>query len=256
MSDRRRAFVVAESVARELERAGAGAVVLTGSHARGDAESTSDLDLHALGEGPDYLLARRDGYLVSISWRTLEQQRAAFEDPGQVGYVIPGWRGARLLRDPHGVAAALQAEARAWDWARMPATRRDAWAAEELTGYAEEAHKLISNRARGRWRVASVQRAILGLRLAPLLAPHLELLCESEDQVWELVAERLGPAWTRAQAAALSEGAETLAEACDAALELFGLAARELAEHFDSRQRAVVAHACALAGWPLESDVS
>jgi hypothetical protein len=99
--------------------------------------------------------------------------------------------------------------------------------------------------------VAGVQRAVLALRLAPLLAPYLELLYESEDEVWDLVASRLGPEWARAQAAALSEGGETLEAACEAALELFGLTAGLLAEQFDARQRAVVAHACALAGRPL-----
>jgi hypothetical protein len=249
------ALDVAHAVAEELERSGAQAVVLSGSHARGTAGPESDIDLHAIGPGPAYTLLRRAGYLVSVSWHTLEAQRAALDDPALVGFLVPAWRRARLLHDPHGVAAALQADASAWDWTRISAALRAGWAAEELTGYAEEVHKLVSNRAEGRWRVAGVQRAVLALRLAPLLAPFLRLLYESEDEVWDAVAAHLGPDWARAQAAALFEGGETLEAASDAALELFGMTARLLAQHFDARQRAVVAHACALAGWPLPDDV-
>jgi hypothetical protein len=245
------ALDVARAVAEELERAGAQAVVLSGSLARGAASPESDIDLHAIGDGPAYVLFRRDGQLVSVSWHTRAAQRAALDDPALVGYLVPAWRRARLLRDPHGIAAALQTDARAWNWSRIDATRRVAWVAEEFTGYAEEVHKLVTNRARGRWRVAGVQRAVLALRLAPLLAPYLELLYESEDDVWDLVAAQLGSQWASAQSAALSEGGETLETACEAALELFGLAARLLAAHFDARQLGVVAHACAFAGWPL-----
>ena len=241
---------VAREVADELSAAGAEAVVLTGSHARGMAMAESDLDLQALGDGPNYRLERRGGVLVSVSWRPTAAHRAGFDDPGQAWRLVPAWRRALLLHDPAGVAAALQREALAWDWPCIGAPRRDAWAAEELTGYAEEVHKLVNNLGRHP-RVAAVQRSVLALRLAGVLAARFELLVESEDELWDSIDARMGGAWARAQSAALGEHGESLDASCVAALELFALAARELAPGLDERQRAVVAHACRLAGTEL-----
>jgi hypothetical protein len=236
-----------DAIADELLGAGAEAVVLSGSWARGAATAESDVDLYALGTGPAYRLERRAGLLWSLSWRSVAEERAAFDDPRAAGIVVPAWRAARLLRDPHGVAAALQTEARAWTWARLPVESRGRWAAEELTGYAEEVHKLVNNAARGRWQVAAVQRAVLALRLAPLLAPLLEIMCDSEDALWEAVGAELGAEWCAAQAAALGSGGEALDTSCAAALTLFSLAAEVVDPWLDVRQRAVVAHALALA---------
>ena len=95
------------------------AVWLAGSHARADAVSHSDIDIGVIaepGDGPAYRLDRRDGHLLSVAWTTAEATRASFDDPAVLGAAVPGWRGAVLLHDPEGIAAALQREAQAWDW--------------------------------------------------------------------------------------------------------------------------------------------
>lgn len=104
----RAARVVADVVADELIAAGAQAVILTGSWARGEGTPESDLDLHALGNGPPYRLSRRDGYLLSVTWETAESVRAAFHGPLAAGGAVGGWRQAVILADPEGLAAALQ----------------------------------------------------------------------------------------------------------------------------------------------------
>ena len=95
-----RALEVARAEGRELMAAGAEAVFLTGSHARGDAHPESDLDVRALGEGSSPSLKRHDEFLISTSWTSRDENEKTFRDPSQVGQSIPGWRGAVILEDP------------------------------------------------------------------------------------------------------------------------------------------------------------
>jgi hypothetical protein len=240
------ALRVAHALVPELVEAGARAVVLTGSHARGDAHADSDLDLLVLGEGPAYALELREGVLVSISWRMEQACREAFLDPRQAGSVVPGWRGAVIFHDPNGVAAALQREANDWSWSLVD-TAVDRTASEWLTGLAEEVHKLAGARATGRPAMAAVNRSVLALQLGSLMALHLRILYETENVLWDLVAERLGEPWRSLQARALGlEG--SFEDSCAAALALYAVAAHTLAPVLDPTQRAVVERACALAG--------
>jgi len=244
------ALHTAKAVARELAAEGAEAVVLMGSWVRGDAHRESDLDVNAIGRGTFYRLERRGPFLVSTSWRTAAAWRKTFRDPASVGGAIPGWRRARILYDPRGVARALKDAARQWTWAIL-GDRADAWVAEEITGYAEEAHRLVGNLATRRPWAAAVQRSVLALRMAPILAVRHRILYETENRLWDLVAAKMGTRWRRAQGAALGVGGESLRVGCVAALELFVLAARDVKPLLDHRQTAVVAHACDVAGHAL-----
>ena len=125
-------------VAEELVERGASAVVLAGSHARGDAGPESDLDDIVVGlEDCSCSLERREGFLVSVSERPFEKHCEALEDPGSVCSAVAGWCEALVVYDPHGLAASLIEEAWAWTWG--PLERRcDGWVAEVVTGYAEE----------------------------------------------------------------------------------------------------------------------
>ena len=100
-------------VAEELVERGASAVVLAGSHARGDAGPESDLDDIVVGlEDFSCSLERREGFLVSVSERPFEKHCEAFEDPGSVCSAVPGWREALAVYDPDGLAASLLADRR------------------------------------------------------------------------------------------------------------------------------------------------
>jgi hypothetical protein len=236
-------------VAAELAAQGAVAVLLIGSHARGDAYAESDVDIIAIGQDGAWRLERREGYLVSLNRSSAESLRAVLSNPAVAGGLVPGLRGAVLLHDPQGVAAQLRAVARTWSWESINA-QCDAWVAEEITGYAEEVHRLVGQLTR-RPTMAAVVRNVLAMRMGVILAVHLRLLYDSENRLWDLVNAAMDERWRRAQRAALGMDGESLAETCAAALELYALAAARLEHLLDARQSAVVAHACALAGHAL-----
>jgi hypothetical protein len=236
---------VLEHKTDELMRQGAQAVVLIGSRVRGDAHPESDVDVVVIGDGPDYQLERSDGYLLSISWRSADRCRAAFNAPNEAGGAVPGWHGARIIRDPQGIAAALQAEAQAWTWDRIE-SGCDSWVAEQITGWAEEVHKLIAARVYERLFAAAVQRSLLATHLAPMLAVHFRLLYDSENVLWDLVAAKMGEDWSIVQNQAFSAHSGHFVASCHAALTLYVLAAREVHALLDARQRSVVEYACDL----------
>jgi hypothetical protein len=239
---------VALQMTEELIESGARAVVLVGSHASGDAGPESDLDLLAVGPASySWNLQRRGGLLVSVSSSPFEGYRKAFASPEEVCTAVPGWRGAVILHDPEGLAASLVREAREWDWG--PLERRcDAWVAEQITGYAEEVHKLVAALRRGNASTAAVQRSLLAVRLAPVLAVHRRILYGSENWLWDLISDAMGEEWRREQAAALGQGDETFEVTCTAALRLYELTAGEIAPLLDEMQREVVGYTLAMAG--------
>lgn len=243
----RNALSVAQQVARELIQAGAVAVMLTGSRATGVATAESDIDLYAIGDGPEYHLERRDDFLVSISWRVADDIERAFSSPADAGSTVPGWRQAIVLADPDGIAARLVEGAHAWTWNVIGDERLNEWVAEQLTGYAEEVHKLAAHVARGKLQYAAVQRSILALRIPMIMAVHQRILYGSENDLWNLVADRMGTEWAKNQSAALGLTGRPFHESCAGALTLYVMACDAAADLFNGRQQAVVEHACELA---------
>jgi hypothetical protein len=237
----------AERLAVELSAAGARSVVLVGSVARGDARPTSDIDLVAVGDGPRHRLLIRDGWQVSLSWRAADEIRAGFHLPADAGAAVPAWRGAVVLADHSGEAGRLKAEAYSWDWSSIDAAA-DAWVAYEVTGYAEEVHRLVGQTAGGRARSAGVIRCLLAVHMATILAVHHRILYETENRLWDLVAEVEGAEWTAAQDHALGVVPVSAAAAARAALDLYALVADRTAHLLDAEQTAVVHRALTVAG--------
>lgn len=245
---------IARTVAREEMLAGARAVLLTGSFATGTAHERSDIDLivvysarpRAADSSVDYGLAVRSGRLVSINRRTVAACRQRLLDPQRVGSHVPGFRDAIILADADGIGGRLQWRARAWRWDEI-AARADAWVAAELTGFAEEIHKLVAALERGQAYTAAVQRSVIALGLAPRMAVHHRILYGSENVLWDLVAARMGSGWAAAQSAAFGAGGEDIDASSRAALRLYALATAAAAALFDARQRRVVAAAVAAA---------
>jgi hypothetical protein len=250
---------VARAVTREAVRDGALAVVLTGSYARGDASAHSDIDLIAVlrTAPPDRKWPRpislRQGHLVTVSWDTAASTRASFRDPRLFTTFVPGWRAAIILHDARGVALRIQAQAREWTWESV-ADAADAWVAEEITGYAEEVHKLVAALEQQDYQAAAAQRSLLAIHLATIIAVRHRILFGTENVLWLSVVKAMGTRWRRAQARAFGEDGESLAVSGLAALELYALAAADVLALLNRRQRAVVEHACAIAGHALGSE--
>jgi hypothetical protein len=252
----RKVLVVSRAVSRRLVKHGAEAVVLFGSRVRGNAYKESDIDIHAIGRGlsahAKYRLERYQGFLVSISWMTPVQHHQAFKNPSEAGGIIPAWRNAAIIYDPQGIADSLKQEAKRWRW-QLLNKKADRWVAEEITGYAEEVHRLIGNLQLGRRSAAAIMRSVLAFKMAQILAVHCRILYDTENQLWDLVSTKMGTEWAQLQSIALGEGNENFEQTCKAALQLYAMTAQEVRHLLNQRQYQVVAHACDIAGHPLKN---
>lgn len=239
-----RALEVARRVAARLAGDGAAAVVLTGSFARGAGRAESDIDLAAIGEGSAYRLEREEPFLVSVSWRTEEDVRREFANPELVGMMVPGWREAVLLHDPEGVAARLKAAAEAWSWDAV-AEAGERWVAQQVTGHAEEVHKVAAALDAPTVEAAALA-PLLAFRMAKVVAARRRLLYRSERELARAVADEMAGEWRVAFDAAMGMGDEPLRDRMRASLAVYRIAAAEVGELLDDRERAVVEHAVRL----------
>jgi hypothetical protein len=180
-------------------------MLLAGSYARGDASPYSDIDLIRFtpilpGEDGDrYILAYREGYLVSLSTTTVGAKREQLNRPETAIWAVPGLRQARILLDRNGALAALLREARDFRWEPLqPAA--DVHASYELMGLAEEVHKVLgalegadeSAALNAMWGlVAGLARAVIVQRGVLILTENAYFLQAQE-------AAGLESAWARA----------------------------------------------------------
>lgn len=241
-----RALQVAKKETERLVAHGALAVILTGSHANGTANDYSDLDLRAIGEGPSKKLKRHDEFLVSISFMTADEHEDAFSDPEEAPSIVPGWTSAVILHDAEGHAARLKARAASWSWAEI-AEKCDQWVATEMTELAEEIHTILGNLEQDKPAAAAAERSQVAMKLAQTLAVHKRIAYESENDLWDLVADAMGGDYSRLQRKALAQDEVALHESLHAALQLFALSAGETQRLLDDDQREVVTRACELA---------
>jgi predicted nucleotidyltransferase len=229
-----------DAVSERLVGQGAKATLLTGSHARGQARPNSDIDLFAVGEGPDGWMEVAEGRLVAVYWWTAKEVRRRLLDPESALLTVRSWRDGRLIDDPAGVGAELQREARDWTWEKIE-READAWVADKLVVWSEYLPKLAGALDAERLLDAAAVRSQLTVQLAELFAVRRRLVEESENGFWETVSDAGGPAWRQALEHALRpEGEE---EGAAGAVELFRLLAEEVEPNLDERQRGVIEYA-------------
>ena len=90
---------------------------------------------------------------------------------------------------------------------------------------------------------AAVQRSILAVRPARILAVHRHPLYGSENRLWDLDVDAVGEEWRLAQSVAFGLAGGPFKETCRVALELYNLTVGEPRSLLDDRQRRVVCHA-------------
>jgi predicted nucleotidyltransferase len=131
----------------ELDSDAVTAIILRGSYARDDASSYSDVDLtRFVKEPPEASQQKQFAYhedrLISISTRTLAQERERLTIPEQAIFVVQGLREARALLDKDGAFEELQQEAKAFTWEPLRAAANE-YASRVLMLHTEYIHKIL-----------------------------------------------------------------------------------------------------------------
>lgn len=252
-AEHRAVLRLASRLATEVDPRGEAAVLLAGSWARGDAHQASDIDLWVVGNRgrARQKIVERDGHMVCVKFSTPATERREMRNPGRLDGAVPGWRSARILRDPNGVAAQLKSEAYRFRW-RPVRSARDRYVADQLVGWAEEVAKLLRALATGERETASVQRNLLANQMAFLRVLPLERFWDTENGLWERAGRWAGAEFHAAQRAALGTDGGSWKESCEGALRLYALTARANLSLLRGEKRRIVLTMCDRAGYPLE----
>lgn len=113
------------SLIAELKMPNILGISMAGSFSRGQGTAFSDVDLQLyVTEKPSDLigsLALRlwQGFLVSIHYGTLDEERAKLTKPWSAIWVVPGLRQSVILYDAKGSLAELKQAAQEFDWSPL-----------------------------------------------------------------------------------------------------------------------------------------
>ncbi|HJS18286.1 MAG TPA: nucleotidyltransferase domain-containing protein [Anaerolineales bacterium] len=238
-----------QSILEKVDSPDVVGVGIVGSYARGQEGRYSDVDVdiyvNKLPENPydRYTLRYWDDKLISLKHTLLDDEYAELADPRHAIWAVPGLRGMSILIDKDGSMAALQKAAQEFDWSPLqPAA--DEYAAEQIMGSAEEAHKILNGLARG--HESTVLYAAWGLvkDLLEAVAVQRGLMIVSENRYFDLIQESVGreSKWTRAFRTAwgLKGGASHYQARGPAALTLYCLTAEMFDALIPNQHREVV----------------
>lgn len=178
-------------------------VVLSGSFARGDYATYSDIDLifymtDASACVPDYELHYHDDLLVSISRTMIAKKREEMGLPQAAIWVVEGLRQSKILYDPSGEFATLQREAFDFVWESLQ-SQANQYASENLRGLIEEAHKILSGFQLKNDAMLYIAALGMIISLPRIIAVQRGLLMVTENQYVDRVQESVGinSEWTR-----------------------------------------------------------
>ena len=224
-------------------------VGLVGSYARGQESKYSDVDfdifVSKLPESPydRYTMRYWDHKLISLKYTLLDDERAALSNPRRAIWAVPGLRGMRILLDKDGSMQALQQAAQEFDWAPLQPLANE-FAAEEIMGNAEEAHKILNGLARKHESMVLYASWGLVKNMLEAVAVQRGILIVSENRYFDLIQDSLGrdSKWTRAFRTAwgLEPGASDYQSRGAAALMLYCLSAEMFDRLIPEKHRQVV----------------
>jgi predicted nucleotidyltransferase len=179
-------------------------VMLTGSFARGEATAYSDVDLiRYMVEPPKtererYTLTVRQGYLISLTQVTIEEQETDMQKPEKAIMVVPSLRQGQVLYDPRSHLHYLRKKAFDFEWEPLQKAANE-YVAEELMGFAEEAHKIISAILTKNESAVVYGSMSLVLAMPRLFAVQQGMMIRSENSLFSQVQEAVGDEsnWTK-----------------------------------------------------------
>lgn len=170
------------------------ALTLTGSYARGDATPYSDMDLHHYVTQPadrldKYRLSYADDTLVTVSTITIEAKREELQAPETAIWAVEGLRQSKILIDPTGAFAALQAEAHAFVWDADMQQKADAYASRQLMDFGEEALKICGGLVREDDSAVLYGTVGIVLGLSALILTQHGILLRTENEYFRQARE-------------------------------------------------------------------
>ena len=237
------------SALQQIDSSDVVGIGIVGSYARGQESRYSDVDfdifVSKLPEDPNdrYTLRYWEDKLISLKYTLLDDERLALSNPRRAIWAVPGLRGMKILLDKDGSLSALQKAALDFAWTSLQA-RADEYAAEQVMGNAEEAHKILNGRRRD--HESTVLYASWGLvrNMLESVAVQRGILIVSENRYFDLIQDSMGrdSSWTRAFRAAwgLESGAAHYRARGAAALSLYRLTAALFDALIPEKHRIVV----------------
>lgn len=238
-----------QSVLEKIDSPDVMGVGIVGSYARGQESKYSDVDfdifVSKLPEDPydRYTLRYWDHKLISLKYTMLHDERAALSDPRRAIWAVPGLRGMKIALDKDSSLTDLQKAARGFDWSPLQPAANE-FAAEEIMGNAEEAHKILSGLARA--HESTVLYATWGLvkNMLEAVAVQRGLMIVSENRYFDLIQDSVGrdSKWTAAFRTAwgLDPVSSQYQTRGAAALKLYRLSAAMFDQWIPEKHRAVV----------------
>jgi nucleotidyltransferase-like protein len=238
-----------QSILERIDSPNVIGVGIVGSYARRQESKYSDVDVDIYATKlPEnkyerYTLRYLDGKLVSLKYTLLEEERSALNNPRRAIWAVPGLRGMKILLDKDGSMSALQKAAQHFDWSPLQSLA-DKFAAEEVMGCAEEAHKILNGLVRG--HESTVLYATWGLvkNLLEAVAVQKGLMMISENRYFDLIQDSVGrdSKWTRAFRTAwgLDTNTSQYQTRGTAALTLYRLSAALFVDLIPEKHREVV----------------
>ena len=186
-----------------FHRPGVIGISMAGSYTRGMQDEYSDIDLElyvdALPED-HYSLQLFDEKLVSVKYLRIADELSSLKIPERAVWAVSGLRNMHILMDESGELAKLKQAAVDFNWAPLQPLA-DAYASEQLSGCAEEAHKLM-----GGLKTANESKVLYAswgmfknLSFAALV--QAGLMIQSENRAFAIIEDHYRashPTWTRA----------------------------------------------------------
>lgn len=192
-----------ETIIARFNRPGVIGISIAGSYTRKMQDEYSDVDLDLfVDELPedDYALRILDEKLVSVKYVRLADELSALKRPERAVWAVPGLSNMHILIDESGQLAKLKQAAIDFHWANLQPLA-DEYAIDELSGCAEEAHKIMSGlKTNNESKVLYASWGMFkNLSFAALV--QAGLMIPSENRAFAILEEYFGkshPAWTRA----------------------------------------------------------